>query len=105
LQAFIHLNRFEGRSSFSSWVTRIAINTSLMILRKKRVNKELSIEASENDCESYNRWELRDLSEDPKRRYARHEKRSCSGGQFVGCVRISELQSSFNRRRSIHCRS
>jgi RNA polymerase sigma-70 factor (ECF subfamily) len=73
LKAFIHLNKFEGRSSFSSWVTRIAINTSLMITRKKRRNKELSIDAGDNDCESYDRWEPPDLGEDPERRYARHE--------------------------------
>jgi RNA polymerase sigma-70 factor (ECF subfamily) len=74
LKAFIHLNKFEGRSSFSSWVTRIAINMSLMIIRKKSAKRELSIDASENDCESYDRWEPRDLNEDPERRYARHER-------------------------------
>src|SRR5580698_9102670 len=74
LKAFIHLNRFEGRSSFSSWVTRIAINASLMIMRKKRANRELSIDVSDNDCESYDRWEPLDLREDPERRYARHER-------------------------------
>jgi RNA polymerase sigma-70 factor (ECF subfamily) len=74
LKAFLHLNKFEGRSSFSSWVTRIAINTSLMIMRKKRANREFSIDVSDNDCESYDRWEPLDLGEDPERRYARHER-------------------------------
>jgi RNA polymerase sigma-70 factor (ECF subfamily) len=74
LKAFLHLNKFEGRSSFLSWVTRIAINTSLMIMRKKRANKELSIDPGDNGCESYERWEPRDLGEDPERRYARHER-------------------------------
>ena len=74
LKAFLHLNKFEGRSSFSSWVTRIAINTSLMIMRKKCGNRELSIDAGDNDCESDARWEPRDLREDPERRYARHER-------------------------------
>jgi RNA polymerase sigma factor (sigma-70 family) len=36
LRAFLHLNRFEGRSTFSTWFTRIAINSALMSLRKKR---------------------------------------------------------------------
>jgi RNA polymerase sigma-70 factor (ECF subfamily) len=74
LNAFVHLNKFESRSSFSSWLTRIAINTSLMIMRKNRRNKELSIDPSDNDCESYDRWEPPDLREDPERRYARHER-------------------------------
>jgi RNA polymerase sigma-70 factor (ECF subfamily) len=74
LNAFVHLNKFEGRSSFSSWVTRIAINMSLMAMRKKRRHKELSIDPSDNDCESYDSWEPRDLREDPERRYARHER-------------------------------
>jgi RNA polymerase sigma-70 factor (ECF subfamily) len=74
LKAFLHLNKFEGRSSFLSWVTRIAINMSLMILRKKRANRELSIDVSDNDCEPCDRWEPLDLREDPERRYARHER-------------------------------
>jgi RNA polymerase sigma-70 factor (ECF subfamily) len=74
LKAFLHLNKFEGRSSFLSWVTRIAINMSLMILRKKRKNRELSIDPDHNDCESYDSWEPRDLREDPECRYARHER-------------------------------
>jgi RNA polymerase sigma-70 factor (ECF subfamily) len=73
-KAFLHLKKFEGRSSFLSWVTRIAINMSLMIMRKKRANRELSIDVSEVNCESHDRWEPVDLREDPERRYARHER-------------------------------
>jgi RNA polymerase sigma-70 factor (ECF subfamily) len=74
LKAFLHLNKFEGKSSFSTWVTRIAINMSLMIMRKKRRNRELSIDVSDNDCESHDGWDPLDLREDPERRYARHER-------------------------------
>ena len=74
LQAFTHLNKFEGRSSFSSWVTRIAINMALMNMRKRHGVRELSIDAGGNDCESCDRWELRDPNEDPERRYARNER-------------------------------
>ena len=35
MRAFLHLKDFEERSSFSSWLTRIAINFALMDLRKK----------------------------------------------------------------------
>jgi RNA polymerase sigma factor (sigma-70 family) len=74
LRVFIHLDRFEGRSSFSTWVTRIAINMSLMALRKRRANKEYSIDAGGDDFESDDRWELRDCRETPERRYVRYEE-------------------------------
>ncbi len=39
-RAFQALERFEGRSSFYSWVTRIAINSALGVLRKRRCRGE-----------------------------------------------------------------
>src|SRR5215467_8928879 len=36
MRAFMHVKDFDGRSSFGTWITRIAINSALMILRKKR---------------------------------------------------------------------
>jgi RNA polymerase sigma-70 factor (ECF subfamily) len=36
LSAFTHLTSFEERSSFSTWMTRIAINAALSRLRKNR---------------------------------------------------------------------
>lgn len=34
--AFLSLRSFERRSSFYSWLTRIGINSALMLLRKRR---------------------------------------------------------------------
>ena len=45
-KAFVHLQQFEGISSFSTWLTRIAINEALMWLRRKRASREVSIEES-----------------------------------------------------------
>src|SRR5882757_8494658 len=36
LRAFMRLDSFEGNSQFRTWITRIAINRCLMILRKGR---------------------------------------------------------------------
>jgi len=42
-KAFVHLHKFEGKSRFSTWLTRIAINETLMLLRRGRVLREVSI--------------------------------------------------------------
>jgi len=36
-RAFTNLNRFRGDSAFSTWMTRIAINEALMLLRQRRM--------------------------------------------------------------------
>jgi RNA polymerase sigma factor (sigma-70 family) len=46
LKAYVHIGRFEGRSAFSSWLTRIAINSALMLSRKKRSHYVYSLENS-----------------------------------------------------------
>jgi RNA polymerase sigma-70 factor, ECF subfamily len=43
-KAFVHLHKFEGKSSFSTWLTRIAINEALLLLRRGRVLREVSID-------------------------------------------------------------
>lgn len=44
LSAFRSLDRFDGRSQFSTWLHRIAINAALMKLRTKRRHPEQSID-------------------------------------------------------------
>jgi RNA polymerase sigma-70 factor (ECF subfamily) len=73
LKVFLHLNRFESRSSFASWLTSIGINSALMIMRKKR-SREISIDGLNDDSGASERWELPDLREDPERCYARNER-------------------------------
>ena len=45
-KAFIYLKKFEGESLFSTWLTRIAINEALMLLRRKRGSHEVPFEES-----------------------------------------------------------
>jgi RNA polymerase sigma-70 factor, ECF subfamily len=44
LNAFVHLNDFDGRSQFATWLTRIAINAALMKLRKNRAAREVPMD-------------------------------------------------------------
>src|ERR1700752_343914 len=46
LRAFVHIRDFDGRSSFATWLTRIAINSGLMLLRKKRSAPEISTDSN-----------------------------------------------------------
>jgi len=41
-KAFVHLNSFRGACSFSVWLTQIAINSALMLLRKRRQRPQIS---------------------------------------------------------------
>src|ERR1700687_2438113 len=42
-RAYTGLRSFQGRSSFSTWLTRIVINSALMSRRRKSVRPEASI--------------------------------------------------------------
>jgi RNA polymerase sigma-70 factor (ECF subfamily) len=44
LAAYRNLPRFEGRSQFSTWLTRIVINAALMRLRSRRSRPAVSLE-------------------------------------------------------------
>jgi len=44
MKALVHLEQFDGRSAFSTWLTRIAINSALMLRRKMRNHSELLID-------------------------------------------------------------
>jgi RNA polymerase sigma-70 factor, ECF subfamily len=44
LAAYRNLKRFEGRSQFSTWLTRIVINAALMRLRSNRSRPAVSLE-------------------------------------------------------------
>jgi RNA polymerase sigma-70 factor (ECF subfamily) len=73
LKAFVHLKDFEGRSSFSSWLTRIAINSALMALRKKRP-LDVPIDRGSDDSQMWPAWEPRDQTESPESHCTRRER-------------------------------
>src|ERR1700756_2950713 len=48
-KAFVHLNKFQGKSSFTTWLTRIAINEALMLMRRSHALREIPVDDS-RDC-------------------------------------------------------
>jgi RNA polymerase sigma-70 factor (ECF subfamily) len=52
LNALIHLSSFEGRSSVATWLYRIATNEALMLIRKRKPEIGLELEAREGEAEN-----------------------------------------------------
>jgi RNA polymerase sigma-70 factor (ECF subfamily) len=69
LRAYCHIRTFDARSQFSTWITRIVINTALMSLRKKCRHVDVSINDGLPENEGY--WELPDRSPDVESRIVR----------------------------------
>jgi len=93
LRAFLHLESFDGRSTFSTWLTRIGINSALMILRKRRNSHEVT---SRNGIDSDALWEITDSAPDPEKQYV--------GKEQAGLVRkaIADLRLNIRRPLELH---
>ena len=77
LKAYQNLNRFEGNAKFSTWLTRIAMNESLMKLRKQRINREQPLDtgSGSGDENSQNQIDLTDWTPNPESLYSATEFR------------------------------
>ena len=73
-KAFVHLQEFKGKSSLSTWLTRIAINQALMLLRSRRGLREVLIDDSNGDEEATPTLELVDTNPNPEASYLQKEK-------------------------------
>jgi RNA polymerase sigma-70 factor, ECF subfamily len=72
--AFIHLPEFEGRSSFSTWLTRIVFNEALMLKRSNRRSREVSLDESSASEETKVVFEIADASPSPESRFSQSER-------------------------------
>jgi RNA polymerase sigma-70 factor (ECF subfamily) len=68
LRAFRHLDTFRGDSRFYTWLTRIAINQSLMKLRTRRL-RELHFDGVVTSENNYFSAEVADERPTPEQRY------------------------------------
>lgn len=74
VNAFVHIRSFDSRSSFMTWLRRIAINSALMILRKNRSAPHISLDDAGDGDGQTAVGALRDPAPDPEAYCARREQ-------------------------------
>jgi len=73
LKAYEKLDQFQGNSKFYTWLVRIAVNESLMRLRKRRTGRMVSIDEDVETEEGSMPRDLADWSPDPESMYGQSE--------------------------------
>jgi RNA polymerase sigma-70 factor (ECF subfamily) len=80
LKAFTHLQGFEGQSKFYTWIVRIAVNESLMKLRKRKSDRTVSLDEPVETTDDEMVREIAVWEETPEQRYSQDELRSILDG-------------------------
>jgi RNA polymerase sigma-70 factor (ECF subfamily) len=75
LRAHMSFHTFEGRSNVYSWLTRIAINSALMILRKRRARPEVLFDPQPDAQADTFGFEVRDPAPTPEQVYDLRHRR------------------------------
>jgi RNA polymerase sigma-70 factor, ECF subfamily len=75
MRAFAAIDSFEGRSKLLSWLTRIAINNSLMALRKRHIRREAGLEVLSLSDDEVLPLQVQDSSPDPEQTCIHRERR------------------------------
>jgi RNA polymerase sigma-70 factor, ECF subfamily len=74
LKAFQHLDHFQGRSKFSTWLVSIATNTGLQRLRERKPLESLDESGPEAE-ETFRPRQIRAWTDDPEQLYSQAERR------------------------------
>ena len=73
LKAFEHLPDFQGQSKFYTWLVRIAVNESLMKLRKRKSDRTVPLDEPVDTGEDTVVREIAVWDENPEQKYSREE--------------------------------
>jgi RNA polymerase sigma-70 factor (ECF subfamily) len=73
LKAYEHLSGFQGNSKFYTWIVRIAVNESLMKLRKRKGDRFVSLDEPVETGEDIVKREIAVWEDNPEQRYSREE--------------------------------
>ena len=66
LRAFLAIKTFEGKSQVYTWLTRIAVNSALMILRKRRSHLEVLFDPRPDDRFEAPAFDVKDSAPSPE---------------------------------------
>ena len=91
LKALKHLDQFRGMCSFSTWLTRIAINSALMELRKRRTRFEISFDRTDGSFGTVESWDFPDLTPGPESLCARRETEVLVRGEILRLPRRYQI--------------
>lgn len=75
IKIFRSLGSFKGNSKFSTWIYRVAVNTCLDELKKKKNKKYLSLDAEISGDDGENQIEIKDDSPSPEKLAEQNELR------------------------------
>ena len=73
LRAYTRLGQFRGSCRFSTWLTTIAANSALMLIRKRRPQVVASLDQWGGGNERWGEWEFADLSPNAEQIFARRQ--------------------------------
>ena len=86
LQSYSSLCEFKGRSKIYSWLTRIAINSALAILRKRRAHPEILFDPNGEHGDGNPHFEIEDPAPNPEQIYERRQRL----GRLLGAIQNLE---------------
>ena len=106
LKAYEKLDQFQGNSKFYTWLVRIAVNESLMRLRRRRTGKMVSIDEDVETEEGSVPRDLADWAPDPEQNYTQSELAEIlrkdhpgASSRFPGGVRPAGRGRDFRPRK------
>jgi RNA polymerase sigma-70 factor, ECF subfamily len=73
LKAYSHLDGFQRNSKFYTWIVRIAVNESLMKLRKRKSDRTVPLDEPLDTGEESVAREIAVWEDNPEQRYSREE--------------------------------
>lgn len=84
LKAYGKLEQFQGNSKFSTWLTRIAVNESLMRLRKRKTSRTVSMDQQMETEEGSIPRDFADWAPNPEENYGQAELKALLDRTIAG---------------------